>query len=85
MADLWINSDDLIDYLGQIRRNQRIPPAMDVALLNVQQLLEMNRWNPIIFDSFLVGGCENCRWRNRKQKCACCRRNRYLKDCYEDG
>lgn len=26
--------------------------------------------------------CERCRWNGRKQKCACCRRNRSMKDNY---
>lgn len=31
-----------------------------------------------------AGGCDGCRWSgSRHQKCSCCRRNRYLKDCYE--
>lgn len=29
-------------------------------------------------------GCAACRWRNRRQKCSCCRRNRHLKDCWEE-
>ena len=31
-----------------------------------------------------VGNCDGCMYANRKrpQKCSCCRRNRYLKDCY---
>lgn len=28
--------------------------------------------------------CERCRWKGRKQKCACCRRNRHMKDNYEE-
>lgn len=28
--------------------------------------------------------CEHCRWNGRKQKCACCRRNRHMKDNYEE-
>ena len=29
--------------------------------------------------------CEGCIWAERKrpQKCSCCRRNLYMKDCYE--
>lgn len=29
--------------------------------------------------------CDGCYWKaeHRHQKCSCCRRNRYLKDCYE--
>lgn len=28
--------------------------------------------------------CRKCRWRSRPQKCACCRRNRHMKDNYEE-
>lgn len=34
----------------------------------------------------LYASCEGCKWSNRKrpQKCACCRRNLFIKDCYEE-
>lgn len=28
--------------------------------------------------------CDKCRWRNRHQKCSCCRRNRKMRDNYEE-
>lgn len=33
-----------------------------------------------------VDSCRGCRWSGRKryQKCSCCRRNKYLRDCYEN-
>ena len=36
-------------------------------------------------DAVDVGSCDGCNWKEigRQQKCSCCRRNRYLKDCYE--
>ena len=36
-------------------------------------------------DAVKIGSCEGCYWKEigRHQKCACCRRNRYLKDCYQ--
>jgi hypothetical protein len=36
-------------------------------------------------DAVEVGNCDGCCWKEigRQQKCSCCRRNRYLKDCYE--
>lgn len=36
-------------------------------------------------DAVEIGSCDGCYWKEigRHQKCACCRRNRYLKDCYE--
>lgn len=29
--------------------------------------------------------CTGCRWKDRPQKCSCCRRNQNLKDCYEEA
>lgn len=31
------------------------------------------------------GDCTGCRWKDRPQKCSCCRRNQNLKDCYEEA
>ena len=28
--------------------------------------------------------CDKCRWRTRYQKCSCCRRNRKMRDNYEE-
>lgn len=41
---VYVNFDHLIDYLGRVRKNRsvNISPYMDNALLNVQQLLEMD-------------------------------------------
>lgn len=36
-------------------------------------------------DAVEIGGCDGCRWQGRHQKCSCCRRNRGMKDCYEEG
>ena len=82
---LYLKVPDLIDYFRALRMNRKIniSPYMDNALLNIQQLLEIDQYNPIIFDCVEIGNCENCRWKGRHQKCSCCRRNRYIKDCYE--
>lgn len=53
------------------------------ALLNVQQMLELDVYNPILFDYVEVGNCDGCAWKGlRHQRCSCCRRNRFLKDGY---
>ena len=33
----------------------------------------------------IIGACAGCEWANRKrpQKCSCCKRNPFIKDCYE--
>ena len=81
---LYINVEDLIEWLKETRQNQRISPYMDTALLNIQQLLQSQLYSPFFADYVQIGGCDDCRWKNRKQKCSCCRRNRHLKDCYEE-
>src|SRR5699024_10040064 len=50
---------------------------------NLQQILQHDIYNPCLFHYIEVGECDDCRWRNRPQKCACCRRNLNIKDCYE--
>ena len=82
---LYLKVPDLIDYFRALRmnRNINISQDMDNALLNIQQLLEIDQYNPCIFDCVEIGNCENCKWKGRHQKCSCCRRNRYIKDCYE--
>ena len=81
---LYVNFDHMIEWLRKVRMNQRISPYMDNALLNIQQMLELDVYNPCIFDYLEIGGCKTCRWKDRHQKCSCCRRNRSMKDCYEE-
>lgn len=43
--------------------------------------------NSAPFPSMVVifrDSCAGCRWKERPQKCSCCKRNKYIKDCYED-
>ena len=81
----YLKTQDLIDYFRALRMNRKIniSPYMDNALLNIQQLLEIDQYNPCIFNCVEIGNCENCKWKGRHQKCSCCRRNRQIKDCYE--
>ena len=83
----YINLSHLLNYLRALRRNRSVntSPYMDNAILNIQQMLELDAYNPIIFDYITIGGCRTCRFSGRHQKCSCCRRNRYLKDCWEEG
>lgn len=82
---IYVCFNHLIEFLKNIRTNSKInvSPYMDNALLNVQQLLELDIYNPIIFDYVEIGDCEGCKWKSRHQKCSCCRRNRNMKDSYE--
>lgn len=81
----YVNFDHIIEFLSESRRGTRInnSPYMDIALLNLQQLLQLNIYNPCLFEVVELGECDGCRWRDRPQKCACCRRNLHIKDCYE--
>lgn len=82
----YVNVDHMISYLRDVRANQKVnvSPYMDNALLNVQQLLELDRYNPIIFEWVSLGNCEGCIWKGKRpQKCSCCIRNRNMKDCYK--
>ena len=83
---LYLKTQDLIDYFRSLRTNRKInsSPYMDNALLNIQQLLEIDQYNHCIFDYVEIGNCEKCKWKNRHQKCSCCRRNRYIKDSYQE-
>ena len=85
----YTNIEQLIDCLRQIRMNRKTndSPYMDNALLNLIQLLEANFIpnNPLLADSVLIGGCGSCKNKRKHQKCSCCRRNRYLKDNYEES
>lgn len=85
----YVNFDHLLDFLGKCRINRKTNnnPYMDNALLNIIQLLEANfiANNPLLADSITIGGCGTCKNKQKHQKCSCCRRNRYLKDNYEEG
>ena len=82
---IYVNYDHLIDYLREVRKNRsvNISPYMDNALLNIQQMLELDVHNPTLFDYVEIGNCDGCAWKGlRQQRCSCCRRNRLLKDEY---
>ena len=81
----YVNFSHLIDWLKSLSLNRDVnkDPYMDNVLLNMRQILELDIHNPCLFHYIEVGGCDDCRWRNRPQKCACCRRNLNIKDCYE--
>lgn len=82
----YVKVDNLLEYLDHLRKNRQIndSPDKDKYLLTLRQLVALDSWNPILFDFVEIGDCEKCRWRERYQKCACCRRNRHMKDCFEE-
>lgn len=82
--DLYINMTHLFEWLEEARKNQCISPDIESAMLSIQQTLESQKYSPFFADYIEIGGCDTCQWKNRKQKCSCCRRNRHLKDCFEE-
>lgn len=84
-TDLYINMTHLLEWLREERNNHCISLDIKPALLYVQQTLESQKYSPFFADYIEIGGCDACAWKNRKQKCSCCRRNRNLKDCFEEG
>lgn len=86
MGERYVNLPRLVERLRQVRQNRDVntSPQMDSALLLVQEMLERAAYDPLICDSITIGGCRSCKWSGRTQKCSCCRRNRYIKDCWEE-
>lgn len=86
MEECYVNLPKLAGCLRQVRQNRAVntSPQMDSALLLVQEMLERAAYDPLICDSITIGGCRSCKWSGRTQKCSCCRRNRYIKDCWEE-
>ena len=81
----YVNFDHIIQFLSDCRQGTQInnSPYMDNALLNLQQILQRDIYNPCLFEVLEIKGCDGCRWRARPQKCSRCRRNAHIKDCYE--
>lgn len=85
----YINADHVADYFAALRRN--LPHdskdflTRDSMLLAMEQLIRFAAGSPSLsWDSVKIGECDGCKWRDRHQKCACCRRNRGLKENYEE-
>lgn len=84
----YINADDLAEHISALIRGANFERGVYTANDVLRGLKSRMLGNPQIFcwDSFPVGECNGCRWwQNRYQKCSCCRRNRGLKDNYEEA
>lgn len=85
----------LIDHSKPATNADRIRAMSDEELADFIDRCEMNdidyaktfcdlRNGQYDCDQYVeIGNCEKCKWKGRHQKCSCCRRNRYIKDCYE--
>lgn len=85
MIPIYINADHLEAYLVALRKNRGVNTSPDTDRVLLSITTDIMRFpHPFMFDWFTVGECRDCKWfANRTQKCTCCRRNRTIKDCYE--
>ncbi len=74
------------DVLSMIEAAKVNSDSLAEAFEHIKEILGMGRSNLFYYDCFYVGGCAHCKWNGKRpQKCSCCRRNRYMKDNYEDN
>lgn len=92
-----IDAESLIVCLNAIR--EQFPAyvsseseciAGDKAIFQVIEIVEdvmageFPRYGCAI-DAAQIGDCDGCKWKQKRhQKCSCCRRNRHLKDNFEE-
>lgn len=92
--DGGVVDDCIMQVLALAKSKVNKLPAVDAVS---REVLEQIKWErDIAMEQLEAHGisfgaktldCDGCIYANRKrpQKCSCCRRNRYLKDCYEEG
>lgn len=79
-----IDADELELFLKTARqglcldKTLRDMPTRDEMLLNFQQYVHLQK-------TIATETCAGCRWRGRHQKCSCCRRNRSMRDLWEEA
>ena len=84
----YINADHLAEYISVLMRGGNFERGVYTADEVLRELKRRICNKPQIFgmDSIPIGECNGCRWwQTRYQKCSCCRRNRGLKDNYEEA
>ena len=76
--------NDLISMSALKRHIIAFAAGCHTTYLTIENIVMMINQADTV-DAVEVGSCEGCHWKEigRQQKCSCCRRNRYLKDCYE--
>lgn len=86
----YSNADQVADYFAQLRKNLPFDSkdflTRDNMLLNAEQVIRSTPIMTIFYwDSVRIGDCDKCKWKfARHQKCSCCRRNRNMKDNFEE-
>lgn len=83
----YINADQLAEHIAGLAASMKFEQFPYLSVEVLQNLEDMVRKEPNLFhwDSVYIGDCNGCKWKFvRHQKCSCCRRNRNMKDNFEE-
>lgn len=91
MKNDLISRSALADYLKKTKIDEVFPNWKELGCVAKTAVIRLTKQYRVIVlnapavDAVEAGSCDGCHWKEigRQQKCSCCRRNRYLKDCYE--
>ena len=78
IPEVYAKISDILCTIEELKVNCG---TLNEAFESLNEILKLGRANLFYYDCFKVGGCANCVWNGKRpQKCACCRRNREMKD-----
>lgn len=83
----YISADQLAEHIAGLVAGMKFEQYPYLSVKVLQNLEDLVRKEPNTFrwDSVYIGDCGDCKWKFvRHQKCSCCRRNRNLKDNFEE-
>lgn len=82
IPEQYAKISDILRTIEELKANCK---TLNEAFESLTEILKLGRANLFYYDCFPVGGCANCVWNGKRhQKCACCRRNREMKDNYRE-
>lgn len=77
---LWYDPKTKLSYIGYGSY------SIDLVLDDLQKFFEVDKKGLWKNEIVPIPDCGDCKYRGKKPaKCSCCRRNLYIKDCYESG
>ena len=83
IPEQYAKISDILRTMEELKANCE---TLNEVFESLTEILKMGRANFFYYDCFYVGGCANCVWNGKRpQKCACCRRNRLIKDNFKEG
>lgn len=83
----YINADQVAEYIAGLAAGMRFErfPYLSVEVLKNLEDTVCKEPNIFRWDSVQIGDCNGCKWKFvRHQKCSTCRRNRNMKDNFEE-